>query len=110
MIFKFKYFSHYELPCVPYPLQWLEPNYAYEKRKRFAWFPRRLFEYEDRKSINMGGMTPDDYRMFIGTEKIIWLESYIEFRAYGRSETRMPPPHKSRTYAVDPYFVMITCL
>ena len=110
MIFKFKYFSHYELPCVPYPLQWLEPNYTYEKRERFAWFPRRLFEYDDRKTINMGGMTPDDYRMFIGTDRVIWLEKYIEFRAYGRSEARMPPPNKSTYYAVDPYFVFITLL
>lgn len=110
MIFKFKYFSYHEMPCVPYPLQWLEPNYTYETRTRFALFPRRLFEYEDRKSINMGGMTPDDYRMFTGTDKIIWLEKYIEIKAYGRSEARMPPPHNVTNYAVDPYFVMISSM
>ena len=107
MIFKFKYFSHYELPCVPYPLQWLEPNYTYKTRTRFALFPRRLFEYEDRKTINMGGMAPDDYRNFIGTDKVVWLEKYVEIKAYGRYEARLSPPNKQESYAVDPYFVMI---
>jgi hypothetical protein len=58
----------------------------------------------------MGGMTPDDYRNFIGTDKVIWLEKYVEIKAYGRYEARLSPPNKQESYAVDPYFVMISAL
>jgi hypothetical protein len=110
MIFNFPILKEYEAPCVPYPTAYLEGMHKWYSRERFAWLPRRLYEYEERSSIMFGGLGPDEYRWFYKTTKMIWLEKYVEIETYHRHEARMPPPYQSKHLAVDPYFVMISSM
>ena len=104
MIFNFKYLIDTAEACVPYPVTYYEPMHKWEEKKKFAWFPHRLYEYEERKSpVAKSLMVPDDYRLFVGTKKIIWLEEYIEIKAYPRMETNLKPPNRYYLYAVDEY-------
>ena len=56
MIFNFPILREYEAPCVPYPTAYLEGMHKWFSRERFAWFPRRLHEYEERSSVMLGGI------------------------------------------------------
>lgn len=110
MIFKFPILNEYAAPCVPYPMAYLEGMHQWHTCKRFAWLPRRLYEYEERSSVFLSGIVPDEYRWFWKTKKLIWLEEYVEIEVCLRSDIRMPPPYTIRRLAVDPYFLMISSM
>lgn len=110
MIFNFPIIEEYKAPCVPYPTAYLEGMHKWKSRKRFAWMPRRLYEYEERKSIMFGGIVPDEYRLFWKTKKVMWLEEYVEFETYYRFQANKPGPYPARHLAVDPYFIMVSAL
>jgi hypothetical protein len=110
MIFKFPILISYERPCVPYPLPYFEPMHAWNSKKRFALLPRRLYEYEERSSILMVGVAPDEYRWFWKTSKVIWFEEYIEIETYDRNPHLTTSPNKPKKVAVDSYFVLLSLI
>ena len=102
--------AEYKVPCVPYPTAYLEGMHKWKSRKRFAWLPRRLYEYEERSSIMYGGVVPDEYRLFWKTKKIIWLDAYVEIETYFRHQASKPGPYPVQKFAVDPYFIIVSSL
>ena len=42
--------------------------------RKFAWLPKRLWRYDDRRSVNIGAR--DEYRVFEPTASFVWLEDY----------------------------------
>lgn len=111
MILKFPYFvDTYNGPYIPYPASYLEGMHTWSVTKKFAFRPRRLYEFENRSSIFMGGLAPDEYRYFTGTEKFVWLEPFIQIVAYPRMDILKSPPHPRYSFAVDPYFYTLSLM
>ena len=56
------------VPTTPYDISYYEPMHEWKITKKYAYVPQSLWEYEDSSSV-IHSMVPDDYRLFIKTEK-----------------------------------------
>ena len=100
MIFKFDWlFREQEKPMIPYGINWLEDMHQWETRRRYAWFPKRLWKFEDRSSVTT--FAPDEYRMFTKTRYLIWFSHYTEIVVYPRYINLMGPKEQHERFAVD---------
>jgi len=95
------------IATTPYDISYYEPMHQWEIKKKFAIVPHVLWEYEDSTSV-IHSMVPDDYRVFIRTNKVVWLDYYYEMKAYTRSNIN---PVRGRLnkkcfFAVDEYYYM----
>lgn len=93
----------------PYDISYYEPMHKWKIVKKFAYVPKLLWEFEDSSSV-IHSMIPDDYRIFIKTDKVVWLEEYYEIEAYTRRT--LDPSHRrgernrKRYFAVDEYYFL----
>jgi hypothetical protein len=69
---------------IPYLIQHYEPMHKWKINKKFAYIPKIVWEYEDNSSV-INSMVPDDYRVFIRTTTVVWLEEYYEIQGYERN-------------------------
>ncbi|MDA8883007.1 hypothetical protein N9I00_01255 [bacterium] len=96
------------IPTTPYAISYYEPMHKWEIKKRYALIPQIVWEFEDSKSV-VHSMIPDDYRVFVSTNNIIWLDYYYEIVAYTRNTinpTRNRNKNIRRTFAVDEYYYL----
>ena len=95
------------IPTTPYDISYYEPMHKWEIKKKFAFVPQTLWEYEDGTSV-VHSMAPDDYRVFIKTESVVWLEYYYEIEAYTRN-TITPinrTKNTKRRFAIEEYYYL----
>ena len=95
------------IATTPYDISYYEPMHEWKIIKRFAKIPHVLWEYEDSTSV-IHSMIQDDYRVFIRTNRIVWLDYYYEITAYTRNTIN---PIRGRTnkkcyFAVDEYYYL----
>jgi len=95
------------VPTTPYDISYYEPMHEWKITKKYAFLPQSLWEYEDSSSV-IHSMVPDDYRLFIKTENVVWLEHYYEIEAYTRNSIN--PIHRNkntrRRFAVEEYYYL----
>lgn len=108
MIFSTLVPYHLRVATTPYDISYYEPMHTWKIVKKFAYVPLTLWEFEDSASV-IHSMIPDDYRIFIKTDKVIWLDHYYEIEAYTRRSIN--PTHKGernrkRHFAVDEYYYL----
>lgn len=94
--------------ATPYDISYYEPMHKWKIVKKFAYAPKSLWEFEDGSSV-IHSMIPDDYRIFIKTDKVVWLEHYYEIEAYNRrsiNRLNRGNQNKKRYFAVDEYYFL----
>lgn len=108
MILPIPKISTTRIPTTPYNISYYEPMHNWEIKKKYAILPQILWEYEDSTGV-IHSMIPDDYRVFIHTNNIIWLDYYYEIVAYTRNSinpTRNRTKNTKKTFAVDEYYYL----
>ena len=95
------------LPTTPYDISYYEPMHEWKITKKYAYVPQSLWAYEDSSSV-IHSMVPDDYRLFIKTENIVWLEYYYEIEANARNSINLSDRNKNtkRRFAVEEYYYL----
>lgn len=96
------------IATTPYAISYYEPMHEYKVIKKYAYYPKSLWEFEDGTSV-IHSMIPDDYRVFIKTNVMVWLDYYYEIQAYDRKSInpiRDRSKNTKRTYAVDQYYYL----
>lgn len=91
-----------------YDISYFEPMHKWDIVKKYAYIPKTLWEYEDGTSV-MHSMVPDDYRVFIRTDKVVWLDYYYEIQAYDRKSInpiRDRNRNTKRYFAVEEYYYL----
>ena len=108
MILSVPIISTTRISTTPYAISYYEPMHKREIKKRYALLPQIIWEFEDSKSV-IHSMIPDDYRVFVRTNNIVWLDYYYEIVAYTRN-TINPTINRNknirRTFAVDEYYYL----
>lgn len=103
--------STYKRPMIPYVIQHYEPMHKWEIKKKFAYIPKIVWEYEDSSSV-ISSMIPDDYRVFIRTTTIVWLEEYYEIQGYERNLNYLIKggPVKPTKFTIEKNYYMMKLL
>jgi len=108
MILSVPIISTTRISTTPYAISYYEPMHKWEIKKRYALLPQIIWEFEDSKSV-IHSMIPDDYRVFVRTNNIVWLDYYYEIVAYTRNtinSTINRNKNIRRTFAVDEYYYL----
>ena len=95
------------IPTTPYDISYYEPMHEWKITKKYAFIPQSLWEYEDSSSV-IHSMVPDDYRVFIKTDNIVWLEYYYEIEAYTRNNINPVNRNRNtkRRFAIEEYYYL----
>lgn len=89
----------------PYNIVYYEPMHTWKVVRKYAYTPKYIWEYEDKSSV-IHSMIPDDYRLFIRSNDVVWLDYYYQIEGWTRNSSKVGSDNKKMYFAVEEYWYL----